>query len=346
MSMKKLLLVALVGLIVLNSEVIMAQDPGDLLKGSVKDANYLMEGYAGPLLKTFGAGFNNGWYNTAKTHKKFGVDLTFSVAAVGIPSSDKFFTVNNDRLSSIQLTADHNGNSVTTSGKVPTIIGPGTTQSQFQYQAPLTGVIDGVGGELDLGDLPMSRIPIPMLNLGFGLPKNTDVKFRFIPSVGTDEAKFSLFGVGVMHDVKQYIPGIKLLPFDLSAFVGYTRMNLNAEIDGNDPSKKGEFSVNATTIQAVVSKKVSVLTVYGGFGYNLAKTNLVAKGYYDLNGIAGDGPNGSDEEAKNPVNLDLSNNGPRATAGLRLKLAVFTFHGDYTFQKYSTFTAGFGISVR
>ncbi|MFZ6000938.1 MAG: DUF6588 family protein [Bacteroidota bacterium] len=36
----------------------------------------------------------------------------------------------------------------------------------------------------------------------------------------------------------------------------------------------------------------------------------------------------------------------RASAGLRLKLAVFTFHGDYTLQKYSTITAGFGISVR
>lgn len=335
-------LVALVGLIVLNSGLVMAQDPGDLLKGSVKDANYLMEGYAGPLLKTFGAGLNNGWYNTAKTHKKFGVDLTFTVAAVGIPSSDKFFTVKNNRLSSIQLTTDHKGNSVTTSGKVPTIIGPSSTQSEYRYVNPLlTQPIAGVGGELDLGDLPMSRVPIPMITLGFGLPKNIDIKFRFIPTVGNDEAEFSLFGVGVMHDVKQYIPGIKLLPFDLSAFVGYTRMNFNAEIDNNDPSKKGEFTVNATTIQAVVSKKIAVLTVYGGVGYNLAKTNLVAKGNYDLNGDPVDG-----EEAKDPVNLDLSNNGPRATAGLRLKLAVFTFHGDYTFQKYSTFTAGFGISVR
>jgi hypothetical protein len=275
------------------------------------------------------------------------VDLTISVAAVGIPSSDKFFTVNNNRLNSIQLTTDHKGNSVTTSGKVPTIIGPSSTQSEYRYVNPLlTQPIAGVGGELDLGDLPMSRVPIPVVNLGFGLPKNIDVKFRFIPSVGSDEAKLSLFGVGVMHDVKQYIPGIKLLPFDLSAFVGYTRMNFNAEIDDNDPSKKGEFTVNATTIQAVVSKKIAVLTVYVGVGYNLAKNNLVAKGYYDLNGVAGDGQNGGDEEAKNPVNLDLSNNGPRATAGLRLKLAVFTFHGDYTFQKYSTFTAGFGISVR
>jgi hypothetical protein len=51
-------------------------------------------------------------------------------------------------------------------------------------------------------------------------------------------------------------------------------------------------------------------------------------------------------DVKDPVAIETTLNGPRMTAGMRLKLAIFTFHGDYTFQKYSTLTVGFGFSVR
>jgi hypothetical protein len=344
--MRKLYVVALILGGSFTSGHLAAQDFDELIKGSRQDANYLLEGYLSPIMKSVGAGFNQGWYNTAKTHKKFGVDFTISVAAIGVPSSDKFFTVNNSKLNSIELTADHNGDApVNGSGKVHTIFGPGPTQSEFTYKSPLSGTIDGLGGEIDLKkDLPMGRLPVPVVHLGFGLPKSIDVKLRFIPSVGSDDFKVQLFGLGVMHDIKQYIPGIKLLPFDLSGFVGYTRLKVTAEL--NNPSQTSEFVVNATTVQGLISKKISVLTFYGGIGYNFSKANLAAKGYYDLNGVAGDGPNNSDEEVKNPVDLSVAQSGPRATAGMRLKLAVFTFHGDYTLQKYSAFTAGFGINVR
>ena len=316
---------------------LVAQNFGDLISGSKADANYLAQGYTAPFMKALGAGLNQGWYNTAKPHKKFGVDLTISVAAIAIPSSDNFFTVDNSKLQSIDLVTDHSGGSVasgTGRGKVPTLLGSSSTQATYNTR-PATVAFDAPGG-IGLSDLPMSRLPVPVVNLGFGLPKSIDIKFRFVPSVGSDKAKFSLFGVGVMHDVKQYIPGIKMLPFDLSGFVGYTRMSVNAELDDTDPTKKGELKVSATTIQALVSKKIAVLTFYGGVGYNFSKSNLAVKGTYDLGGVP----------VKDPVDLSVAFSGPRATAGMRLKLAVITFHGDYTFQKYSALTVGFGINVR
>jgi hypothetical protein len=335
--MRKMLQLAFMSLFLMNAGHVGAQNIEDLIKGSKADANYLFTGYTKPLLNAFGAGLNQGWYNTAKSHKKFGVDLTISVAAVGIPSSDKFFTVDNTKLSSIELINDHNGNSVTSSGKVPTMIGPDPSGSLYRYKES-SEEFDGIGGKFDIGDLPMGRMPVPVFNLGFGLPKGTDLKIRFIPSVGTDDVKLSMFGVGVMHDIKQYIPGIKLLPFDLSGFVGYTNFKTVITVEPIY-NQKVDFKANAVTVQALISKKISVLTFYGGIGYNTAKVNVLAKGNYDLDGD--DVP-----DIKDPVTVSVSQNGPRATAGMRLKLAVFTLHGDYTFQKYSTFTAGFGISVR
>jgi len=168
-----------------------------------------------------------------------------------------------------------------------------------------------------------------------------------VPTVNIgDDAKFDLFGVGVMHDVKQYIPGIKNLPFDLSGFVGYTSMKLISNLDvtaGNN--QQAEFKSSATTIQALVSKKISVLTVYGGIGYNIAKTKIAMLGTYEFEEESSPGYPISLED---PITLSSDASGMRATAGLRLKLAVITLHGDYTVQKdnFNTLTVGFGINVR
>lgn len=321
---------------------LMAQDIEDLLNGSKEDANYLMKGYASPFLKAVGAGFNQGWYNTAKPHKTLGFDLTISVAAISIPEADRFFTVDNSKLNTIYLATDHRGVSVdenTGKGKVPTLFGSESTQSTYDFKSPTPSApFDGVGG-FDVNKLPMNRLPAPVVNLGIGLPKGFDLKVRFATSGSlSDEIDFSLWGIGVMHDIKQYIPGVKNLPIDLSGFVGYTHMSVSAELD--DPSHTGEFEVNATTIQGVVSKKIAVLTLYGGLGYNFSKSSLKTLGSYDLDDDA------STPDVKDPVDIAAKLNGPRMTAGMRLKLAIFTFHGDYTFQQYSTLTVGFGFSVR
>jgi hypothetical protein len=335
--MKKLILMCCV---TLGSVLLVgAQDISDLIKGSQADANYLFKGYTAPVLNAFAAGLNQGWYNTAKPHKKFGVDFTISVAAIGLPESDRFFTVDNTKLTSMQMTYDHAGQPVEPSekGKAPTIIGPGSTQSKYMYNGE---EFDGADGKFNVGKLPMDRMPVPIYHLAIGLPKGTEIKVRILPAIGAGDLKMSMYGAGVLHDVKQYIPGIKLMPFDLSAFVGYTNFKFSLDnIHESNPSQKIEIDANAITIQALVSKKISVLTVYGGLGYNTTKVSAGAKGNYDIDD---DGVN----DTKDPVDFSDTQSGFRATAGLRLKLAVFTFHGDYTLQKYSAFTAGFGISVR
>ncbi len=321
-----------------------AQDDLDqLLKGGKADANKLVDGYISPFLKVFGYGLNQGWYNTAKNHKTLGVDLTVSVSAVYVPNSDLFYTVNNSQLTTVRL--ENTGTAPVTatgSGNVPTMFGSATAPT---YRPTSSGGIafSGPGGSIDLKkELGIQALPVPIANLGIGLPKGIDLKFRFVPQIDFGDGKFSLFGVGVMHDIKQYIPGVKSLPFDLAAFVGYTKMKLSVSMDAANPAnadQQGIFETSATTIQGLISKKVSVLTVYGGLGYNIANTKLAIKGAFDMDG-------NNTKETIDPVSVKADANGPRVTAGMRLKLAVFTFHGDYTIQKYSALTVGFGIAVR
>jgi hypothetical protein len=321
------------------------EDLHEFLKENIDDSKVVMGEYISPLMKSISLGLNQGWYNTAKSHKPFGVDLTITVSALTIPKDETVFNVQNLNLQHIALDENSPGYPY-----APTIFGSNKEENTPMYyhkdsDETFEGPV-GIGLKEELG---RNMMPVPIAHLGIGLPKGTDLKIRFVPSQSLgDEGKFDLWGVGVMHDIKQWIPGIKLLPFDLSGFVGYTRMSTTYTVDVTDQSVAGEnqrseFKVNATTVQALISKKFSVLTLYGGFGYNIARSNLAIKGTYDLDesGTAGD-----QRYETNPLDLKFGASGPRATAGFRLKFAVLTLHADYSIQKYRTISAGIGISVR
>jgi len=117
-------------------------------------------------------------------------------------------------------------------------------------------------------------------------------------------------------------------------------MKLTADLDVQaGANQRATFESSAITVQGLISKKISVLTFYGGVGYNIANTKIALLGDYDLDE---DGTT----DATDPVSIKADANGFRTTVGMRLKLAVFTLHGDYTLQKYNTLTVGFGINVR
>lgn len=312
----------------------------DILKGSLKDANYLAEGYMGPLMRGFGAGFNHGWYNTAQNHKTLGFDLTFTGTMMYFPADDDLYTVDNNQLNEIKLVSyDGQTISPTGSGKVPTVFGPEKSPT-YEFVADGSTFQGPEGTDLKDAIKIADALPVPMYQLGLGLPKNFDLKIRFAPTVTMTDFKFNLIGFGVMHDIKQYIPGIKVLPFDLALFAGYTMIKAEQKIDASvGQNQRAEIKFGSGTFQALISKKISVLTFYGGLGYDFSSSNLDMLGTYDLDD---DGT----AEATDPVMLDFSTSGFRATAGMRLKLAIFTFHGDYTLGQYNALNVGFGFSVR
>lgn len=343
MEIKKALVSVLSGALIFLSVESFAQDGfSNFIKEDLEDSKKLLQAYMTPLMKGANLALNQGWYNTAKTHKMFGLDVTTSVSFMTIPKSEMFFNVNDLKLNHFSLAPDSPDYP-----NAPTVLGPDRTP-EFVYtdENGVDQTFEGPPG-IDLkGNIKMAKLPVPMVNLGISLPLSTDLKIRFAPTVklGSD-AEFKFWGVGVMHDIKQYIPGIKLAPLDLAAFVGYTQMEIEyRETSGSIPGedKKAAMKMSGTTIQVVISKKFSLLTLYGAAGYNIAKSNLGIKGKYDID------ENGEYSAGEiDPVELEFTASGPRLTGGLRLQLIkVITLHADYTLQKYNALNVGFGISVR
>ncbi|MCC5920788.1 MAG: hypothetical protein LAT68_06830 [Cyclobacteriaceae bacterium] len=328
------LVLYLVLIVPFTSTELKAQQFDEFLRGSATDSEQLLGAYANPFLQSFGEGLSNGWYNTAKPHSTLGFDLTISMSMAFIPTSAETFTFNNVDYSTFQLADGRN------SAELPTLLGPSDRGPQLMVeQNGQTVTFDSPSGTGLSDFLPF--IPTPILQAGIGIIKGTEVKFRYMPSVGIDGVSVGLWGVGLVHDVKQWIPVVNKLPFDMSVIAAYSRFNTDFDFtDGGLPGsdQKAELGTSAFTGQLLLSKKLAVLTFYSGFGFNTIGTSLAMLGTYELEGTG--------EAVVDPIDISSSFSSARATFGARLKLGLFTIHGDYTFQEFNTLNVGLGISFR
>tara|TARA_B100001142_G_scaffold308384_1_gene339884 strand:- start:7212 stop:8162 length:951 start_codon:yes stop_codon:yes gene_type:complete len=316
--MKKILLTFLSTSIVLTSF-----SQTNIISGDVAQGEKLIEAYFTPMAESFGAGLNNGWYNTAKPHSLGGFDVTFTLNSVIIPNTAENFNIQ-----------DAGGNIFTSNNNEASTIFGSKETTQMMYVPD--GNPAGIGIPFDMpGGLKTPTMPLPMIQAGVGLIKNTDLSIRYMPMLNvSDNINVNLFGVGIKHDLLQWIPGIgDAIPMSLSLQGGYTSLNTELKVVGQQVA----LSTKATTINLIASKKMLMVTGYAGIGYNSAITKFSADANFELNGIAFD----------EKIEMDFaSNKDLRTNIGLRLNMAIVTIQADYTFAKYPTATLGLGVSLR
>lgn len=335
------------------------EDLSAFLQAGAADASKLIEAYVEPTVKSISYGMTGGWYTTAKAHKTLGFDLSVTLNAAFIPSSENFFNPNKLNFANTTYNgARPNGSSgaFDPDKKAPTMFG---SKDETEYEStydpdgsgPLgdqTYVFRGPEGFNVKNEIGIAAIPTPMVQLGIGIIKNTDIKLRFVPKQSFGESDIKMFGIGIMHDIKQHFKGIKLMPFDLSALVAFNSVSGNTDLSsdgsGGVPESTngvGRYKFNSWVIQGLISKKISVLTGYAGVGYNIVDTKIDVEGDYVIVPEVG-----SPGTVSDPVSIDFQNNSMRLTLGMRLKLGPVYFNGDYTISKFNTLSVGFGFSVR
>jgi hypothetical protein len=357
-------------LLILFSSVTKAQVANfNFLQASASDAGLIMNKYISPWANAFGAGLSGGWYNTAKPHKFGGFDITGSISVGIVPSSEGTFS-----LSSV-LGSNLSNYTVTGTGIASTVAGPATSTTT------LTKTVNVSGTQVPVAKFNMPEganwnyVPVPMLQVGIGLPLGSELKVRYLPKINLgNNGDINLIGFGLMHSIMQYIPGHKLSPFDVSIFGGYTKLVGNVKLKMQPDysfgatnnftgafvnasiwdNQKMKITVAAYNISAIASVNLKVITLYGGLGYS--KTNTVMK-------LSGNFPIPTAVTVPTPrieynntslinvntlnQNLDFKNQPKlRANIGFRLKLGVFTIHIDYTRALYNVVTAGMGLSFR
>lgn len=316
----------------------------DFLQGNVDDAQKLSYAYLEPLGKMFGTSLNGGWYQAASPHKVLGFDITLSTTFVTAPVSAKSFDVNSLNLSSLTVVGN---NSIT-----PTISG---ASSDFSPELALK----------EFPNDPLFKLPqgggvifTPMVQLqgAIGLPFHTELIGRYLPMVTIPKVgQLSMWGIGIKNEFKEFIPGLKYVPIDLSLLVGYTRFNSSFDVnykpspgqvppgytssDFND--QEVALKASGLTARLLVGKTLPFISFYAGLGYSHATTDFGLKGNYAV-GVA---PT-YQSVVKDPFVLDFTHSNFSGNIGFRVRLGVIAIHADYTLGEYALYTAGLGISFR
>lgn len=319
-------------LILLNPTYNFAQsDQFDLiLESGVEDAETLLGHYLKPAVKGFGYDINAGWFNTAKPHKTLGFDLTVMGHAALVPNKDVTFTFNDHEYANIRLSDPSNRELPTLFGEYEA--GPELIIMEDGEEVVRVSSMPGLGLKEDIG---YNAVPAPMVQLGLGITKGTDVKLRFFPHSVFGDTDVKLLGIGVMHDIKQWIPGMKELPMELSVFGGFTKMSSNSYLN-DAKTQQLTYDVTGISFQAIASKKLAIFTFYGGLGYNTVNSNVNLLGDFETDKAT----------FKDPVTLNYKHGSPRATFGMNIHAGPLLIMGDYSFNEYNNVTLGVGFAVR
>jgi hypothetical protein len=312
-----------------------------------EDASKLTNAYLDPAMKGFIYSMNNGWYHTAKVHKKFGFDISIGANASFIPSEDEMFN-----LTKIGLSSNTTYNQNTTA----TVAGSNSiTPAELTY----TTTIDGQQAEANFTmpegikeDLPANAVPAPSVQVGLGLPFKFEAMLRYSPKVGSDDVKGGLFGIGVKKEITDWFGPMDKTPLHVSLLAAYTNMNVDytiGDVNGDIEARNAitEFRLNSYTIQAIASLNFPIINVYGGIGYNGGNTSLDMRG--DSFYATYTTPLGTTERENlgtNPLSLSSSSGSFNTTLGARLSLGFFKIFGSYTLQEYNSVNAGIAFSFR
>lgn len=320
------------------------EDFDEFIEAGSADASAIYEAYGTPLLSGVNWAFSRGWYNTAKAHKPLGFDFSLNVSIAFVPSKDEFYDAAGVQQAWNANAAAANRPETRFVGgttRYPTMVGPQDNapvieiwDPERQEYRPITGPV----GFDFTNEVVTAAVPAALPQFGIGLIKNTDLKFRFLPSVGSDDVKLKMFGVGLMHDIKQWIPGNSLIPIDISIFGAFSKTNFDVLNIDDDPGDDAFFEQSSFTAQLLVSKTLHIITFYGGLGFNRSSNNIDIVGEYDI--IASATP------ITDPIAIETTDSGFTGSLGIRLKLAILTIHADYALQEYNTFNAGIGVSLR
>ncbi|MAD49971.1 MAG: hypothetical protein P8I29_02685 [Flavobacteriales bacterium] len=304
-----------------TSQYVVSQNP---VVNDIQDASNFLGAYFSPFSESIGAGLNRGWYNTAKPHKLAGFDVSLSINLITV----------SDELSSFDANSLDNFSS--SSSSTPTLLGSGEGAT-ISYQ----------GNEFVMPNqnINLKTIPIPTLNAGVGLIKGTEVNLRYIPSYNYDigfvgKGSIELYGFGLKHDILQWLPLNKLLPFDLSFQGAFSQFNTSFEVESQSIRQDVSLDIRATTFNLILSKKFSVVSAYASVGQNTVNSTFTGNTNFKLG-------SSSTLDFDLPLNIELPKSSEmQASAGVRFQFAIFTLYANQTFSSYPVTSAGIGLSFR
>ena len=286
------------------------------------------KGFLQPLVTSFGANMNTGYYNSAKVLGPLKFGVSFQGLMCFVPDDDKTFTMVSPTVEydgqEYYLYTDEDGSHTI---EAPTVFGG--DGSDFTINPQLANLDDF--DNLEDKDLPngadISAIPYFTPQINLGLPGGNELMLRYLPvmEISEDTGDIGYFGVGLKHSIDQYLTA--LFPVDIAVQGVYQKATITDNLD-----------IENIAFNAHASKKLLMWTLYGGLGWENTKMSADYKTLI-YNPLEGDYTSQS-------IDFDLeSDNDYRMTLGIKYTFLIANFWADYSLCKYPVLNFGFGLSL-
>lgn len=331
----------------------------NILLAPSSDSNKLLQAYFAPAMEGFIYSMNNGWYHTAKVHKKFGFDLSIGLNASIVPSEKELFSISALGLSSA-LSSNSSNASTFAGPNLPTTFTVTKTVTINDPSSPANGQSRTVTANFDTPggvteDLPLNAVPAPVAQFNLGLPFKLEAMVRFFPEtdLGDDGGSAKMLGLGLKKEITSWFGPLDKLPLHVSLLATYTSMDVNyafADVNsGNFQMLNAgtSFELRSYTAQAIASLNFPFINLFGGVGYSSGTSTFKMTGTYEGEFTYSEGGQTyTYSESLTPPNMEFDASGFTTTVGARLSLGFFKIFGSYTLQEYNTISAGVAISIR
>ncbi|MFD0933408.1 DUF6588 family protein [Psychroflexus salinarum] len=312
----------------------------NLLSSGLDDANRFANAYTKPGSDAVIYGLANGWYNTAKV-KGLG---SFEISVIGgvsqINEDKTSFELNQDDYNSLQFESGSN------SQQVGTVFGQNSPDVSMNISEG-GQTIGSITLPQGLGSENIEYLPNIMLQGSVGLLFGTELKLRFLPEVEAKDVTSQFYGAGLQHEFTSWIPGIKVLPIAISGFIGYNKFEGEYRFSEQSTLVSGSNQSIRTDIDSwhyalIASTKLPVINFYGSIGTVSGSADTRLKGEYTVNtGVS----QIQGATLVDPLNINYSVNGFRATLGTKLSLAFFKLNIDYSFQEFNSLNVGVNFGI-
>ncbi|WP_055446691.1 DUF6588 family protein [Lacinutrix mariniflava] len=311
-----------------------------LLAAGVADAERFSASYIKPANDGLAYGINTGWFNNAKTPKRFGFELSIIGNATFISDEDKQFVLDVSEYENIRFPDNSPNKGVATAlghnDPAQTVIitydDPIFGNQEREFELP-TGI----------GSQNINLIPTAFLQASFSPFKGTQLKARYFPKIDQEDTKLGLYGFGLQQDFTAFLSEDNLLPVTISGLIAYT--HLDGSYDFTDEgvvegeNQRIETETNTMLYQLIVSTRLKVINFYGSVGYLSGKNKTDLLGTYRVS----DGFLFS-EEITDPFSIESDTKGVLTTVGANLSLGFFGINAAYTIADFNSASLGMNFS--
>lgn len=234
---------------------------------TITDMVFILDKYVQPASDASVLQTSTGWYYEASSLELYKFNIAANISGLPFPKSKQTFQVNDTDFQNLDI-RDAN------TASIPTALG-GNRRVFFDFD------IDGNTYEFQaIGGIGTDFFAFPNLQAQVGLWKETELSLRYGPQVKIDRSSYALYGVGVKHNVSQYLFK-EDRPIELAVIANYSLVDFNiffdrlelAAADGSAPIAVLEgylTDFHAVTFGTIASKQVGNWVYSGGINYNIS----------------------------------------------------------------------------